>query len=130
EVNLEQAMKMSDELGGHIVQGHVDCTVICDKVLVIGEGWRYTLKLPSVKPKGVVLKGSVALDGISLTISRLEKNTLSVDIIPFTHENTNIKHWKKGTLINLETDVIGKYVEKYLSPEKNIWSNPVKSKKN
>ena len=113
-VNLERAMSLSDELGGHIVQGHVDAVVKCSAIEKIGEGWRYWLALPKNRPQGIVHKGSVALDGISLTISRLKKDSLSVDIIPFTFENTNIQFWQKGTVINFETDIIGKYVEKYM----------------
>lgn len=113
-VNLEGAMKMKDEFGGHIVQGHVDSTVICAGIEKKGEGWRYWVKLPSSRPMGVVPKGSIALDGISLTISDLKKDRLSVDIIPFTYENTNIQCWQKNTVINFETDVLGKYVENYL----------------
>ena len=119
KVNLERAMKMGDEFGGHIVQGHVDATVTCAGIEKKGEGWRYWVKLPSLRPKGVVLKGSIALDGISLTISDLKKDRLSVDIIPFTYENTNIQGWQKNTIINLETDVLGKYVENYLKALKN-----------
>ena len=113
-VNLECAMKMKDELGGHIVQGHVDTTVTCMEIEKKGEGWRYWIKLPSSRPVGIVSKGSVALDGISLTVSELKKDRLSVDIIPFTYENTNIQFWRKNTVINMETDVMGKYVENYL----------------
>lgn len=113
-VNLERAMTMADEFGGHMVQGHVDTTSICEKIEKIGEGWRYWIKLPKNSLKGIVLKGSIALDGISLTISRLNKKSLAVDIIPFTHEHTNIKFWKKGTCINIETDIIGKYIESYI----------------
>jgi riboflavin synthase len=113
-VNLEHAMHLSDELGGHIVQGHVDTTGILKSIEKIGEGWRYWITLPKERPSGIVHKGSIALDGISLTISRLKKNSLSVDIIPFTYENTNIQSWKTGYIINIETDIIGKYVEKYM----------------
>lgn len=113
-VNLEGAMKMKDEFGGHIVQGHVDATVTCIGIEKKGEGWRYWLKLPSSRPMGIVPRGSIALDGISLTISDLKKDRLSVDIIPFTYDNTNIQCWQKNTIINFETDVLGKYVENYL----------------
>ncbi len=113
-VNLEGAMKMKDEFGGHIVQGHVDATVTCVGTEKKGEGWRYWVKVPSSRPMGLVPKGSIALDGISLTISDLKKDRLSVDIIPFTYENTNIQGWQKNTIINLETDILGKYVENYL----------------
>lgn len=114
EVNLERAMRIGDEFGGHMVQGHVDVTSTCQKVIKIGEGWRYWINIPKKRPKGIVLKGSIALDGISLTISKLTKSAISVDIIPYTYENTNIQFWEKGTIINIETDVIGKYVENYM----------------
>jgi len=112
-VNLESAMTLNDELGGHMVQGHVDLIGTCKKIEVIGEGYRYWVGF-SKRPRGLVLKGSVALDGISLTISRLHTSKLAVDIIPFTYENTNIKLWEIGTKVNIETDVIGKYVESYM----------------
>jgi len=112
-VNLESAMTLNDELGGHMVQGHIDLIGTCKKIEIIGEGYRYWIGF-SKRPKGLVLKGSVALDGISLTISRLHVSKLAVDIIPFTYENTNIKLWQIGTQVNVETDVIGKYVESYM----------------
>lgn len=118
KVNLESAMKMSDELGGHIVQGHVDATSKVSKIETIGEGWRYWITLPKKHLKGIVLKGSISLDGISLTVSRLNKKALSVDIIPFTYENTNIQIWKTGYIVNIETDIIGKYVESYMEAMK------------
>ena len=117
-VNLEQAMKISDEFGGHIVQGHVDAVAYCSKIEKKGEGWRFWIDLPKNTPKGIILKGSITLDGISLTVSELKNKKLSVDIIPFTFENTNIQFWKKGTPINIETDVIGKYVENYMTKAK------------
>jgi riboflavin synthase len=114
-VNLEQAMSLGDEIGGHMVQGHVDFTARVDRVQEIGEGWRYRIRLPARRPAGIVLKGSIALDGISLTVSRLTPRSFSVDIIPFTYENTNIQDWKPKTPVNVETDVIGKYVESYMT---------------
>ncbi len=113
QANLERAMTLNDELGGHMVQGHVDLIGTCKKIETIGEGWRYWVGF-SKRPNGLVLKGSVALDGISLTISRLHATKMAVDIIPFTYENTNIQLWEVGTQVNIETDVIGKYVESYM----------------
>jgi riboflavin synthase len=113
-VNLERAMKASDRLGGHMVQGHVDFTTLCLEKRVIGEGWQYSLQLPRNRVAGLVLKGSIALDGISLTVSHLQTRSFCVDIIPFTHENTNIRFWKKGTRVNVETDILGKYIENYM----------------
>ncbi|MBN2144389.1 MAG: riboflavin synthase [Candidatus Aureabacteria bacterium] len=112
-VNLERPMKASDRLGGHMVLGHVDLTAVCLEKRVIGEGWQYWLELKK-RISGLVLKGSVALDGISLTVSHMKKGAFSVDIIPYTYENTNIRFWGKGTCVNVETDILGKYIENYM----------------
>ena len=128
-VNLEQAMRLSDRLGGHWVQGHVDFTGKVQSQEKIGEGFRYWITLPPKKKKGIVLKGSITIDGISLTISRLKSHQFSVDIIPHTHQNTNIAYWEKGTRVNIETDIIGKYIEQYLkgfsSKEENPWTQQI-----
>ncbi len=117
-VNLERALKLSDRLGGHIVQGHVDGVVTLDKKESIGESGRYWINLPRRIFPGLLLKGSVTLDGVSLSISRLTKTKLAVDIVPYTFEHTNISLWKSGKRINLESDLIGKYVEAFIMKER------------
>jgi riboflavin synthase len=117
-VNLELALKLSDRLGGHMIQGHVDGVVTLDKKENLGEGKRYWIHLSKFFP-GLLMKGSVALDGISLSISRLTKKKLAVDVIPHTFQHTNISLWKKGERINLESDLIGKYVHTFLKTHKS-----------
>jgi riboflavin synthase len=113
KVNLEPAMKAEDSFDGHWVQGHVDFTAVVKKKEIIGEGFRFWIQIPHTR--GMVLKGSVAVDGISLTISRLKQNDFAVDIIPYTYQNTNISIWERGTKVNIETDLIGKYILKYFN---------------
>ncbi len=117
-LNLERAVRLSDRLGGHLVQGHVDGVVTLDKKESLGESRRYWIKLSKAGFSGLLLKGSVALDGISLTISRLTKTTLAVDVIPHTFLHTNIPLWKCGKRINLESDLIGKHVDAFMKGRK------------
>ncbi|MBZ4671937.1 riboflavin synthase [Deferribacterales bacterium Es71-Z0220] len=114
-VNLERALTLSTRLGGHIVSGHVDCV---GKIAGIDrKGDSYELKVSYSKEvdKFIALKGSVTLDGISLTVSNIKNNVLSVAVIPHTFENTNLKFKRVGDLINLEVDVIARYLEKLMN---------------
>ena len=108
-VNLERALTPSTRMGGHIVQGHIDMTA-----KYLGD-----MKFEIPDSKYIVYKGSITVNGVSLTVSKLEKNTFTVAIIPHTLENTNLKYLKKGDLVNIETDILGRYVEKFLSTEHN-----------
>jgi riboflavin synthase len=114
-VNLERAMKVGDRFGGHIVSGHVDGTAEITNIENANSSIRYTIKISKDLEKFVVAKGSITLDGISLTINKCEKDIIDVNIIPETQGATNIKNWKIGDKINIETDMIGKYVYKNLS---------------
>ena len=120
EVNLERCMKIGDRLDGHIVQGHVDQTGECISIEFVGDNsnngrsWIYTFKYNPSKDNLVVEKGSICVNGISLTAFNAKEDLFSVAIIPFTFENTNIKLVKKGSLVNLEFDVIGKYVARMM----------------
>ena len=112
KVNLERAMKLGDRLDGHIVQGHVDQTGTCIAAEQTNGSWLYTFeydeKLNNKKKK----KGSITVNGVSLTVVNSKKNQFSVAIIPYTYENTNFKNFKIGTKVNLEFDVIGKYISR------------------
>lgn len=109
-VNLERAMKLGDRLDGHIVQGHVDQTGICKSVEENSGSWYYTFEYDENLNNITIEKGSITVNGVSLTVVNSKKNEFSVAIIPYTHEHTNFKDFEVGTKINLEFDVIGKYV--------------------
>lgn len=113
-VNLERALRLGDRLGGHIVQGHVDFTAKIVSFRNIGKHWELIVEIPKGWEKYFVEKGSVALDGISLTINSVYGGKISINVIPHTYENTNLKFRKVGDLLNVETDIIGKYVINYL----------------
>ena len=115
-VNYERALAMGDRLGGHIVSGHVDCLGAVDSVRPEGESRIYRIKFPIEHGKYVVPKGSVALDGISLTVNDCGPDYLEVNIIPETQEETTISMWTPGYAVNIETDIIGKYVERMVTP--------------
>ncbi len=115
-VNLERALCVGDRLGGHIVAGHVDCVGRIRDIKDSGESIRYTVEFPSSYSRYVIEKGSIALDGISLTINKCAEGYLEVNIIPETRKSTNISTWKIGTEVNIEFDIIGKYVERLISP--------------
>lgn len=115
-VNLERALALGDRLGGHLVSGHVDCLATVKDIRPAGESKIYTLAFPEEFGALVVPKGSVALDGISLTVNACGKDHLSVNIIPATQKETTISGWTPGTKVNMETDVIGKYVRNMLAP--------------
>lgn len=109
-VNIERCLELHARLDGHMVQGHVDTTGICTLVEEQNGSWLYTFSFPESFAPLLVEKGSIALNGISLTIFNVSNNSFSVAIIPFTYEHTNMKEVKSGTVVNLEFDIIGKYV--------------------
>jgi len=113
-VNLERALRLSDRLGGHIVQGHVDFTAPIRELKRKGEHHELVVEIPHEYLPYFVEKGSVALDGISLTVNKVSSNRIHVNVIPHTYNNTNLKFRKPGELMNVETDIIGKYVINYL----------------
>lgn len=114
-VNLERAMKLGDRLDGHIVQGHVDQTAICTTIENANGSWVFSFEYDTSLNNITIEKGSITVNGTSLTVVNSETNTFSVAIIPYTYENTNFKTFKKGTKVNLEFDVVGKYVAKLMS---------------
>lgn len=110
ELNLERCTKVGDRLDGHIVQGHVDQTGECISVVEENGSWLFSFRYKPTRENIVVEKGSICINGISLTAFNAGQDTFTVAIIPYTIEHTNIRNVKAGTLVNLEFDVIGKYV--------------------
>jgi riboflavin synthase len=115
-VNLERALAMGDRFGGHIVSGHVDCLAEILSIRTAGQSRIYRLGFPASYSTQVIPKGSVSLDGISLTVNDCGQMYLEVNIIPATQRKTTITDWVQGRRINMETDVIGKYVRRMLGP--------------
>ena len=114
EINLERAMKIGDRLDGHMIQGHVDQVGECIDVVEKDGSWFYTIKY--CKSNNITVeKGSIAINGISLTVVGSNKNSFSVAVIPYTYKNTNFNALKIGDIVNLEFDILGKYLEKMLS---------------
>ena len=114
-VNLERAMKLGDRLDGHIVQGHVDQTAICTSIKSQNGSWEYTFEYDSSLNNVTIEKGSITVNGVSLTVVNSGINSFGVAIIPFTYEHTNFKLLKVNSLVNLEFDVLGKYVQRLLT---------------
>ena len=113
-INLERAMKIGDRLDGHMIQGHVDQVGECSQVLEKNGSWMFTIQY--AKSNNVTVeKGSIAINGISLTVVNSNENSFSVAIIPYTYEHTNFKNLKIGDCVNLEFDILGKYLAKMLS---------------
>lgn len=113
-VNLERCMQMNGRLDGHIVQGHVDQTGSCTEVNDRLGSWEYTFRYDPSEGNVTVEKGSICVNGISLTVVNSIENSFSVAIIPYTYEHTNMQHIKKGDTVNLEFDIIGKYVARLM----------------
>jgi riboflavin synthase len=115
-VNLERALALGDRLGGHMVSGHVDCVARVNKIEPAGESRMFTISFDPSHSSLVIPKGSVALDGISLTVNDCGNGFLTVNIIPATQKETTIGSWKPGSRVNMETDIIGKYVHSMTAP--------------
>jgi len=113
-INLERAMILGARLDGHIVQGHVDQTATCTSVIEENGSWVYSFEYDSTYNNVTIEKGSITINGTSLTVVNSKHHSFSVAIIPYTYENTNFHTFKIGTVINLEFDVIGKYVARLL----------------
>ena len=118
-VNLERSMRVNGRLDGHIVQGHVDTKAVCTEVLECEGSWRYTFEYEFNKEMArqgymTVEKGSVCVNGVSLTVCDARDNRFSVAIIPYTHDHTNFAQIEKGTVVNLEFDIVGKYISRMM----------------
>ena len=112
KVNLERAMKLGDRLDGHIVQGHVDQIGFCKEIKEAQGSWYFTFDYDATLSNITIEKGSITVNGTSLTVVDSKKDEFSVAIIPYTYEHTNFHTFKVGTKINLEFDVVGKYVSR------------------
>jgi len=112
QVNIERAMKLGDRLDGHIVQGHVDQTAVCKSVKEVDGSWSFTFEYDKALNNITIEKGSITVNGVSLTVVNSETNKFSVAIIPYTYEHTNFNTFVEGTVVNLEFDVVGKYIKR------------------
>ncbi len=122
EVNLEPALKVSDRLGGHIVQGHIDGQGEIIRMIRNTNGTEYMIRTDSQTAVYIVKKGSVCLDGISLTVADIDTNVFKVAIIPHTQNKTTAGGWRTGYKLNIETDILGRYIEKLLKSGENSLS--------
>ncbi len=113
-VNLERALKLSDRLGGHLVTGHIDGIAVIKSITPVSNAKQIDFSAPGHILRGLVEKGSVAIDGISLTVNQCTDSGFNVMIIPFTASHTTLEQKKPGDKVNIENDLIGKYVEKFL----------------
>ena len=113
-VNLERCLRLGDRIDGHIVQGHVDQTGVCTNVEEKNGSWEFSFEYDASKNNVTVEKGSVCVNGVSLTVVNSGKNSFSVCIIPYTYEHTNFKNIKQGSIVNLEFDILGKYISKLM----------------
>ena len=120
KINLERALTPLSRMGGHIVQGHVDCIGKFVRKVDFDEFYELYFELPETECKYVVHKGSIAIDGVSLTVAEIKGNTFKTAIIPHTFNNTTLSELKTGDNVNIETDILGRYVEKFLSPNNNV----------
>lgn len=111
-VNLERCLKIGDRLDGHMVQGHVDETIICTKIKEEDGSWRIGFEGTNLNEKLIVDKGSICINGISLTVAKINRIFVEVAIIPYTYENTNFKQLKINDKVNIEYDILGKYILK------------------
>jgi riboflavin synthase len=111
-VNLEKALRLSDRLGGHLVSGHVDGVGKVLKFESLGECWQLDIRAPHAISKYISIKGSICVDGVSLTVNKIAGDDFSINLIPHTLENTTLKHLSEGSAVNLEVDQIARYVER------------------
>ena len=113
-VNLERPLTAGKEFGGHFVLGHVDTVGSVAHLTPEGENWWYGVRVPEEFARYIVPKGSISIDGTSLTVARWHDNAVEIAIIPYTYDHTNIRDLKPGDAVNLEGDILGKYIERYL----------------
>lgn len=111
-VNLERCMVMNGRLDGHIVQGHVDCTATCIERKELSGSWEFRFHIPESYAHLIIEKGSISVNGTSLTCFDITHNSFKVAIIPYTFEHTSIQEVKEGTVVNIEFDILGKYIER------------------
>ena len=114
QVNLEKALRLADRLGGHLVSGHVDGVGEVIEFSNLGESWKLDVRAPQALAKYIAIKGSIAINGVSLTINQVTGNEFSVNLIPHTLQMTNLKNLRAGSRVNLEVDMIARYVERMM----------------
>ncbi len=119
-VHIEPAMKLSDRLEGHILQGHIDCKGKIEKIIKNGISYDFFISIPTEFMKFIIPKGSIAIDGVSLTINDVFKDSFRLTIIPITIENTLFKEYKIGRIVNIETDMFARYIYHIFKDKKSI----------
>ena len=124
-INLERCMQMNGRLDGHIVQGHVDQTAICTEFREMHGSWEYTFEYDPAVGNVTVEKGSICVNGISLTVVNSKQNSFSVAVIPYTFEHTNLQQVNIGSVVNLEFDIIGKYVARLMGANASVTINTI-----
>ena len=116
-INLERCMQLNGRLDGHIVQGHVDCIAECTGIVEKGGSWEFDFSFPEGFSNNIIEKGSVTLNGISLTLFNVAHHSFTVAVIPYTYQHTNMNVLKRGDFANIEFDVVGKYVERIMNKQ-------------
>lgn len=116
EVNLERALRLCDRLGGHLVSGHIDCVATVRRRYEDANVVRFEFNVPVTAMRYIIEKGSIAIDGISLTVNSVETDSFSVAVIPHSLAMTTLRHRREGSQVNIETDILGRYVEKLMKP--------------
>jgi len=116
-VNLEKALRLADRLGGHLVSGHVDGVGEVSEFTDLGESWKLVVRAPQALAKYIAIKGSITINGVSLTINQVSGNEFSVNLIPHTLAMTNLKNLRAGSRVNLEVDLIARYVERMMQAQ-------------
>jgi riboflavin synthase len=124
-INLERALQVGDRLGGHFVQGHVDGTGRIDSLKKIGSGFEMEITIPDHLMQYIIEKGSICIDGISLTVAAIMKQHIRIAVVPHTVERTTLKHARVGSRVNVEVDMMAKYVEKVLGRKKTGKSHDI-----
>lgn len=118
EVNLEKALRLADRLGGHLVSGHVDGVGEVQEFINLGESWKLGVQAPQPLSKYIAAKGSITINGVSLTVNAVQDGLFHVNLIPHTLQETTLKHLQQGARVNLEVDMIARYVERMMGAEK------------
>jgi riboflavin synthase len=124
QVNLEQPLTAGKEFGGHFVLGHVDGTGEVAALRPEGDSWLYAVRVPKEFARYIVPKGSITIDGISLTVANWHDGIAEIAVIPYTYEHTNIRYLRPGHAVNLEGDILGKYIERYLEARGDSHQRP------